>query len=320
MKNLSLYCIDINSRYCPCLLAETNHCVFCSQLKGEESCNCNWQGVCVLYEQHWQKKNSAHTKEPLRSEITTKFSITEELAKDIYLLKFSVPQELAKELNKPGAFVFLRAPGDEHFCRFPVGVMKVSENEAYVVIEKIGPKSTRLFFNNNTELVVRGPYHNGMFGQPWIDKITGGKILLIAGGMGQPPALPAAIKLSQNHNKIVAVLAPGKVGHIFIAKELANLGIDLRPVVSMRKNGLPLLKELLIEKPDLIVSAGPDEQHYAIVNVLQDQGLDIPMAATNNAPMCCGEGICGSCIKETNDNKKIRTCKVQTDFTYLIPY
>jgi NAD(P)H-flavin reductase len=147
-----------------------------------------------------------------------------------------------------------------------------------------------------------------------------GKILLIAGGMGQPPALPAAMKLSQNHNEVSAILAPGKVGKFFIAEELSNLGIELYQVASMRKNGMQLLTKLLKEKPDLIVSAGPDEQHYAIVNILQDMALDIPMAATNNSPMCCGEGICGSCIKETNDNKKIRTCKVQTDFTYLIPY
>jgi NAD(P)H-flavin reductase len=320
MKNLSLYCIDINSQYCPCLLAETNHCVFCSQLKGEAQCNCNWQGICVFYERYWQKKNMASAKSPVRSEITTNITISEELAKDIFLFHFSVPIDLAEQLNKPGAFVFLRAAGDEHFCRFPVGIMKVSKNEIYVVVEKAGPKSARLFFNNNTEIIVRGPYYNGMFGQPWIDKIMNGKILLIAGGMGQPPALPAAIRLRQNNNKVTAILAPGKIEKIFIAEEFIKLGIESHPVLSMRKDGMPLFKELLKDKPDLIVSAGPDEQHYAAVNILQDLALDIPMAATNNSPMCCGEGMCGSCIKETNDNKKIRTCKVQTDFTYLIPY
>lgn len=320
MKNLSLYCIDINSPYCPCLLADTNHCVFCSQLRGDRGCNCNWQGVCILYEKHWQKENQAVTKSPVRSEVVTSFSIVEELAKDIYLLKFTVPSELAREVNRPGAFVFLRPAGNEQFCSFPVGIMKVLGNELYVVVEKIGPKSSYLFLHDNTEIAVRGPYYNGILGQPWIDKLVNGKIILIAGGMGQPPALPAAYKLSENHNKITAILAPGKIGKIFIANEFEKLGIASHHVVSMRKNGLSLLRELAIDKPDLIFSAGPDEQHYAIVNVLQDLALDIPMAATNNASMCCGEGICGSCIKETNDNKKIRTCKVQTDFAYLIPY
>lgn len=320
MKNLSLYCVDLNTPYCPCLLAETNHCVFCSQLKGETGCNCNWQGVCVLYEKHWKNnKRAEDSNTPIRSEIQSSFTIVAELAKDISMLKFAVPLELAQQLEKPGAFVFLRAPQDEPFFHFPVGVMKVIDSEVYVVIEKIGPKSARLFSHNN-ELLVRAPYYNGIFGQPWIDKIMNGKILLIAGGMGQPPALPAAKKLSQNNNEIVALLAPGKAGKVFIDTELTRLGASVHNVISMRKNGMPLLQELLKEKPDLIVSAGPDEQHYAIINVLQDQNIDIPMAATNNAPMCCGEGICGSCIKDTNDNKKIRTCKVQTDFTYLIPY
>jgi succinate dehydrogenase/fumarate reductase-like Fe-S protein len=66
---------------------------------------------------------------------------------------------------------------------------------------------------------------------------------------------------------------------------------------------------------DLVVSAGPDEQHYGIINAMKTAGINIPMAATNNARMCCGEGICGSCEKVMQDNKVVRACKVQTDFS-----
>jgi len=70
--------------------------------------------------------------------------------------------------------------------------------------------------------------------------------------------------------------------------------------------------------PDLVVSAGPDEQHYGIIAAMQAVGVNIPMAATNNATMCCGEGVCGSCERETQDNSMIRVCKVQTEFTQFI--
>jgi hypothetical protein len=72
------------------------------------------------------------------------------------------------------------------------------------------------------------------------------------------------------------------------------------------------------ECPELVVSAGPDDQHYGIISAMQAANVNIPMAATNNATMCCGEGICGSCIKETQIGEFIKTCKVQTDFTQLI--
>jgi hypothetical protein len=72
--------------------------------------------------------------------------------------------------------------------------------------------------------------------------------------------------------------------------------------------------------PDLIISTGPDEQHYGIIAAMQAAGVNIPMAVTNNSTMCCGEGICGSCEKETVNHTFVRTCKVQTDFMNFLQY
>ncbi|HWR45260.1 hypothetical protein [Sporomusa sp.] len=323
-NKLSIKCIDINSPYCPCLLSQTNHCTFCSHLKGEPVCDCNWSGVCILYEKQWQQKKQSWASDadrPVRLESDTEFIIKQKIAEHTYLLEFEVLPDLAQSLDKCGSFVFMRRPSDQHFYHFPVGVMKVSGNNIQVVIEANGPKSSRLLADNNKQVQVRGPYYNGIFGQPWIDNVDNGKILLIAGGMGQPPAVPIAHKLLEKSNKVRAILAPGKIGTVFIAGELAELGIKVQEVASMRQFGMHALTELLAdseERPELIVSAGPDDQHYGIIAAMQAAGVNLPMAATNNTTMCCGEGICGSCERLTKNNSRVRTCKVQTDFSQFI--
>ncbi|MBP2634233.1 MAG: pyrK 1 [Firmicutes bacterium] len=319
-------CIDINSPYCPCLLSETNHCTFCSHLKGEATCDCNWSGVCILYEKQWQLKkdhwgSTSDIDTPVRLEAETKFSIKEQIAADTYVLTIEVNSELAQSLDKCGSFVFLRRPSDQQFYHFPVGVMKITGNLIHVVVETIGPKSTRLLADNNNQVLVRGPYYNGIFGQPWIDNIDNGKILLIVGGIGQAPAVAIVRQLVKKNNHIKVIAAPGKVGQIFIADELTDLDVQLQEVTSMRQRGMRYLSDCLAnsqECPDLIISAGPDEQHYGVIAVMHAAGISLPMAATNNNTMCCGEGICGSCQKVTKDNKRVRTCKVQTDFSQFI--
>lgn len=324
LHKLSMKCIDINSPYCPCLLSETNHCTFCSHLKGEPVCDCNWSGVCILYEKQWQQKKPGWIRDvdmPVRLESDTEFIVKQKITDQTYLLECEVTPELANALNRCGSFVFMRRPADQHFYHFPVGIMKVSGNNIQVVIEAIGPKSSRLFTDNNKRVMVRGPYFNGILGQPWIDNVDNGKILLIVGGMGQPPVMPIARKLLEKNNSVKAIIAPGKIGTVFIAGELTALGIEVQEVASMRQFGIHALKELLADSkecPELIVSAGPDDQHYGIITAMQSVGINLPMAATNNATMCCGEGICGSCERLTKDNKKVRTCKVQTNFSHFI--
>ncbi len=321
LNKLTMKCIDINSPYCPCLLSETNHCTFCSHLKGEPVCDCNWSGMCILYEKQWQAKKQNRLVDadaPMRLESDTEFVIKEKISEHAYLLEIEVSSELAQAVERCGSFVFLRRPSDQHFYHFPVGIMKVSGNTIQVVVETIGPKSARLLANDNRQVLVRGPYYNGIFGQPWIDNIDNGKILLITGGMGQPPAVSIAYRLTQKNNKVKAIIAPGKIGKVFIADELASLGIKVQEVTSMRHFGMHILSEILTDNqecPELIVSAGPDDQHYGIIAAMQTAAVNLPMAATNNTTMCCGEGICGSCERKTKDNKRVRTCKVQTDFS-----
>ena len=312
-------CIDINTKYCPCLLAQTNHCTFCSKLQGQETCNCNWQGVCIFYEKYWQDKLQSAIKHKERMTEETKALVQEPIGNKTYLLEFEVSEELAKQLDQPGSFVFLRRLSDPLYCHFPVGVMSVAKTKVTVVIETVGAKSSRFILNKEEALAVRGPYYNGVLGKPWLDNLENSFVIVIAGGIGQAPALPILKKLLQKNNKIVVIAAPGKTGEFFIQKEIMSLPIEFYPVRSLRTDGFNLLENILTKQPDLLVSAGPDAQHSGIIRLLCKCNINVPMAATNNATMCCGEGICGSCEKITQDNKVIKMCKTQIDYQQIMP-
>jgi NAD(P)H-flavin reductase len=273
-----------------------------------------------MYEKYWDAENfgkSASTAN-LRIEEESEYSIRKKIGEHTYIIEFEISPPFAVELEKTGAFVFLRYPQDPVYFNFPVGIMKVIGNRIQAAVEAVGPKSAKLFMNPDHKLLVRGPYYNGVLGYPWIDNLRDGKIILVAGGIGQAPAVPLAAKLSYHNKEIKALLAPGKMGEIFIEEDLRNYGIEAVIVPSLRKNGTELLQEWLRYGPDLVVSAGPDAQHYHILELMSRLQISLPMAVTNNATMCCGEGICGSCRKKTKNNEVIRLCKTQIDFRDIV--
>ncbi|MGF7185682.1 hypothetical protein GGQ84_001774 [Desulfitispora alkaliphila] len=52
---MEIQCNQMASNACPCALSALNNCVMCSHLKGENFCNCNWNGHCVFLEYKFQQ-------------------------------------------------------------------------------------------------------------------------------------------------------------------------------------------------------------------------------------------------------------------------
>ena len=60
--------------------------------------------------------------------------------------------------------------------------------------------------------------------------------------------------------------------------------------------------------------AGADILTYTLLDFLDSTGnRDIKVSCCNNAKMCCGEGVCGSCTARFSGHKVKRLCKVQAD-------
>lgn len=315
MRKMAMRCIDVNSSYCPCILANMNHCVLCSHLQGKTDCACEWSGTCVLYEQFWQQKTNM--KRTTRTEEVTTFDSAERIGDHTVLATIKISEKLAELLDKAGSFVFLRRADDAMFYHFPVGVMAVEDGKLTVAIETIGTKSGRLLEDTSTRIIVRGPYYNGVFGEPWLTSLRKERAVLLAGGIGQAPSVSIAKQLVQSGNRVTAILASGKVGRIFVDTMLKRMGIEVISVPSMRREGIGILQKILQKGVDFVASCGSDNQHCGIIKVLHEMGIDLPMVATNNAVMCCGEGVCGSCQHKTKDGHTVRLCKMQTDFRQL---
>lgn len=52
-------CEQLAAECCPCLLAETAECTYCTLLRGEKVCDCDWQGRCALERWQWRDGDAA---------------------------------------------------------------------------------------------------------------------------------------------------------------------------------------------------------------------------------------------------------------------
>ncbi len=52
-------CEELAAERCPCILAETAECTYCTLLRGEAVCGCDWQGRCALERWQWRDECDA---------------------------------------------------------------------------------------------------------------------------------------------------------------------------------------------------------------------------------------------------------------------
>jgi hypothetical protein len=51
---ITVECEELAAERCPCFLAETAECTYCTLLRGETVCGCDWQGRCALERWQWR--------------------------------------------------------------------------------------------------------------------------------------------------------------------------------------------------------------------------------------------------------------------------
>ncbi|MBZ4654133.1 MAG: Oxidoreductase FAD-binding domain protein [Peptococcaceae bacterium] len=312
-----LNCIDAGSEYCPCYLAEIEECLMCSQLQGKAFCDCrNWKGVCIYQEYVW---NRNRMKEGRRTSLCT---ILEKkvLMDAVMLLKIQVSRTLARELNQPGAYVFMRDVKNPAFFDTPMSVMRANEEEGTIEIAiQIRGVKTKSLQELGTEILIRGPYWNGLLGLKYLKGLSNGKALLVTRGIAQAPALPVARKLILSGNSVDVILDKGRAGINFTEEYFKELGCQVihKPVLNGKtltilEETRELIRQYIVEKGiNLIYSGGSDKLHEGIGELLAELKSGVYFTCSNDAKFCCGEGVCGSCHTRLNDGSRIKTCKTQ---------
>lgn len=327
MKYEKMDCIDAGTEYCPCHLAETDNCILCSQLSGKTFCDCiSWKGVCISQEFAWNGNKS----KPGRKNYFCKIIKKELIDNKIIVLTILTTHKLAQDLIHPGSFIFMRSPESNQFYDAPISVMDVNleENNVKVAIEIKGVKTKSLsLLKENDNVLIRAPFWNGIIGIKNIYKSNDGISLLIARGIGMAPMIPVLKKLYSNRNKTIVILDKSNIKSNFIKDYLNDCNSTVIECRTLEYGILSYeIRETILdiaagENINLIHCDGPDILNYKIMSMIFDEGIEIlknkAFSCCNNAKMCCGEGVCGTCSTRYKGHKVKKLCKVQIDPKYV---
>ncbi|SHM74495.1 NAD(P)H-flavin reductase [Caldanaerovirga acetigignens] len=305
-------CIDALSPYCPCYLAETQNCLVCSVLQGKDTCDCNWQGFCIYQEYIWNGKKKKNFRKTVEAKIAEKKAFSDNLV--VFKVILTLPA-LSRDFSQPGTYVFLKSFDSPTYFEVPICVMDANEDENSLsfAVQIIGPK-TKSLVQENTAFLLRGPYYNGVLGLKYIKGAKNKKCLLIGGGIGQASLVLIAKALVRGKNEITALLDSGAINYNPAEDYLKNLDVAIRLFAKQDLVLGDLLLNLIEEKNiEMIYSGGSDMQHDFVKSAIVRSGRKIDFAVSNNVQMCCGEGICGSCVVVLG-SEKIKFCKAQTEY------
>ncbi len=230
-----------------------------------------------------------------------------------------VPHKIAQDLFHPGSFIFMRNPSTMQFYDTPISIMDVNleENTIKVAIDVKGIKTKNINkLKEDDKVLVRAPFWNGVFGLKNIYMAREGTSLVLARGIGMAPMVPVLKKLYANGNKIIAIIDKTPYENIFIDKYLKMYDAKIIELNTIQNGKLTdEVKEQLVkltqeENVNILHCAGPD---ILIYNIEKFMGGKVKLSCCNNAKMCCGEGVCGSCSTRYKGHVVKRLCKVQTD-------
>ncbi|MBF8983013.1 sulfide/dihydroorotate dehydrogenase-like FAD/NAD-binding protein [Lutibacter sp. B2] len=309
MVDKRLQCIDAGSEYCPCYLAECNECIICSHLQGKSACECDWSGVCIYQEFFWCGNKKRNTREECNAKIVQKKMIKEDLA----ILKIKVNRTLARQLKHPGSYVFVREVDKPTFFDAPMSIMNVDEDksEIDIALRVVGSK-TKSLIEVSEDILLRGPYWNGLIGLKQLKNTSNEEVMVVARGLGMAPAALTLKYLLKNNNKVTFIIDPGKVDIVFIKDYIKEYDVDINILNLKQENDMEKFRNIIKNKNfSLAYSAGSDNFHRVVYKEVKKNNMKTKFVITNNNTICCGEGICGSCICKTANGDEVKMCKTQ---------
>lgn len=322
MKTCCTYtCVDAGTEHCPCYLAVTGDCLVCSRLQGKETCDCDWQGVCVYNEfiQGGKQINQPRREHP--AAILKKIKYLDDLA--VFILE--VGRGFALRASRIGSYVFLRHPEDAGYYDAPISILKADENlgTIHVAVKEIASKTRRLM-EAEGRLLVRGVYRGGIQGVRYLQPayLKGKKLLFITKGVGAAPALLAAEQLSkQGGMRLDWAVDMEKIS----ARLFEDYGVSLLPEGNGQQaeelslsspRGRSQLRHMLRQGGyDVVAIMASDYFVETISAMVREELPQAKIAFSNNVHLCCGEGVCGACTRTDAQGNTFRMCKCQKEET-----
>ncbi|QAT43872.1 hypothetical protein [Aminipila luticellarii] len=310
MNNMD--CIDSGTENCPCYLAATGDCLICSRLQGKEYCDCLWKGVCIYNEfiQSNQKINNP------RKDFSARIVSKKKYLEDLYVITLEVGRGFALKSAIPGSYIFLQAPDCASYYQTPISIMQADTEQGFitVLIKSISAKTKALCMQEEN-LIVRGVYRGGISG---ISNIIGrfsriipdSKLLVLTKGVGFAPAINL-LNWAGSNTETEIIVDPDKICPQLIWDYLHFSGADKVHIKSLQEClGASVLHEKITEGGYTIVAALASDFY---IEEIQKELSNLPtppvFVHSNNANICCGEGICGACSCVDPDGTIHKRCK-----------
>lgn len=299
-------CIDAGSKYCPCNLAETMDCISCSQLQERNTCDCSWNGVCILNEFYINNRKANNGRKTYIGYVTEK----KQLDINVFMIKIKTERELIKQLNRSGSYVLLRGGEKESYFNVPMSVLDIEGDKYfYIVYKNKGIKTKSL--EEAKDLFIKGPYWNGIQGINYLKQVKSSNCLVIAKGIGQSSIVLPIREMIRNNNKIFVFLDSGNINLEYGIDAIKDETVVVRG--DLYNDSDKIIKIITDNNIELVFSSGSDLVHNHINKLIKDIKENIYYMTSNNNTICCGEGICGSCIKRLENGKKVKMCKGQVN-------
>jgi len=228
-----------------------------------------------------------------------------------FILHLRLGEPVTRWCVFPGSFLMMRPKNSEPRYDVPVSVMRVRDESVEVAVETVGPKTSALSkaATQGSHVTVRGPYWSGLQGARHLRSRAGGKVLIVAKGIGQAPAVNTVRYLAGQGARVKALVGPGDLGVVFAAPAMREEGVVVEELPRSRDHNLSrIYRELCEGAYDLLVSEGGDRQHRALFDLVLSLETPPAFAWSSNLTMTCAEGICGSCLASG-----LRGCKAQME-------
>lgn len=239
--------------------------------------------------------------------------------KDLVIFTLLTSHKIAQDLMHPGSYIFMRSPQSLQFYDAPISVMEVNteENWIKVAIEVKGIKTKGIDkINEGENMLIRAPFWNGVLGLRHLYNVKDGTSVIVARGIGLAPMIPVLRKLYSNGNRLITILDKGNYEDIFVKNYLSSYDCRVIECPTLNNGELSeelkkILSELIQEENvNLVHCDGADILIFKMMEFLQDK---VKFSCCNNAKMCCGEGVCGTCSVRYKGHVVKRLCKVQSE-------
>ena len=221
------------------------------------------------------------------------------------IFEMTMEGTLVSSMTMPGQFVHIKVSnGMDPLLRRPISICRIDPKlSRFTIVYRADGKGTSLLSEKNPgeKVDVLGPLGNGF---PIEEVSTGGKALLIGGGIGIPPLLQLSRALSSKGVSVSHILGLRTAADIFYESEFAELGETMITTEDGTYGTKGFVTSVSPPDCDVVYTCGPTPMLKAVMEKYKGKKVFISLEER----MGCGIGACFACVCRTPENGYRKIC------------